>query len=154
VSVPPITDGLWFAVPLRSHGFGVGVVARSSADGVLLGYFFGPKRPYPPIANDLVDLEATDSIFVTKFGHLGIKGGSWPIVGEVPGWDRSKWPMPIFIRYEELTGRTFHVVYDENDPNRRIREQQVAPGVEEQGPKDASFGAGAVELRLTRLLDE
>ncbi len=145
---------MWFAVPLRSYGFGIGVAARSNPQGVLLGYFFGPNRLAPPSAADLSDVKATDAILVSKFGHLDIKGGDWPAIGVVPDWDRSKWPMPTFIRYEELTGRSFRVFYDDGDPNQRLREEQVHPGIEEQGPKDVLLGAGATEIRLTRLLEQ
>ena len=62
------------------------------------------------------------------------------------------WPMPVFVRYEELTGRSLHVHYDDDDPNRRIRESPVEPGLAEQGPPDGLMGAGFVELRLTALL--
>ena len=29
---------------------------------------------------------------VGRFRHLGIRGGSWPLFGQEPGWDRSVWP--------------------------------------------------------------
>jgi hypothetical protein len=62
--------------------------------------------------------------------------------------------MPVFIRYEELTGRTFQVIYDPSDPVKVLREDQVLPGAAEQGPKDSMMGAGAVEIRLTRMLSD
>jgi hypothetical protein len=62
------------------------------------------------------------------------------------------WPSPVFVRYEELTGRTFHVRYDDADPNRVIGEARVEPGPAEQGPKDGLMGAGFVESRLAALL--
>jgi len=62
------------------------------------------------------------------------------------------WPTPVFVRYEELTGRTLHVRYDDKDPNRFIGETLVEPGPAERGPKDGLMDAGFVESRLTRLL--
>jgi hypothetical protein len=32
------------------------------------------------------------------------------------------WPTPVFVRYEELIGRSFHVFYDDDDPSRVLRE--------------------------------
>ena len=63
--------------------------------------------------------------------------------------------MPVFHRYEELTGRTFRVYYDDRDPARLLREE-VANGNEAQQllPQDGLVGAGFVELRLTRLLSD
>lgn len=60
--------------------------------------------------------------------------------------------MPVFIRYEELTGRTLRVIYDDADPSHFVREEQVPPGQVEQGPEDDLMGAGFTEIRLTRLL--
>jgi hypothetical protein len=60
--------------------------------------------------------------------------------------------MPVLVRYEELAGRSFRVFYDDDDPNRVLREEQVAPGEVEQGPKDGLMGAGFAEGALTRLL--
>jgi len=58
----------------------------------------------------------------------------------------------VFIRYEELSGRSFRVFYDENDPSKLVREEQVSPGEAEQGPTDGLAGAGFVEKVLTGLL--
>jgi len=42
---PSYSEGDWFAVPLRGGGFAAGVIARAMPrkEGVLLGYFFGPR---------------------------------------------------------------------------------------------------------------
>jgi hypothetical protein len=68
------------------------------------------------------------------------------------GWDPGDWPMPVFVRYEQLTGRSLHVFYDNDDPTRLIREVRIPPGVEEQGPSEGMAGAGYVEIVLTNLL--
>jgi hypothetical protein len=61
--------------------------------------------------------------------------------------------MPAFVRYEELTRRSFQVFYDEHDPNRVVREVQAPPGEAEQGPKDGLMGAGYTEKVLGQLVD-
>jgi Immunity protein 26 len=139
------------AVPLRDHGFALGVVARANREGVLLGYFFGPRRPAPE-ALDVAEMRAEHAVLIGRFGHLGIRDGRWPLIGRDRGWERASWPVPVFIRYEELTGRTFQVIYDDADPNRVVCETAVAPGSAEQGPTDGLMGAGFVERRLTALL--
>lgn len=144
-------EGDWFAVPLREDGFGVGVVARANPKGALLGYFFGPRRPVVPVIDDVADLRADGALLVGKFGHLGLTRGTWPIIGRLGDWDRDAWPMPVFVRYEELTGRSFKVFYDGDDPLQMVREEQVSPGVDEQGPKDGLMGAGYAEIVLTEL---
>lgn len=144
--------GDWFAVPLREGGFAVGVVARAQADGVLLGYFFGPKRDEVPELSDVEHLAASDAVLVCKFGHLGLVKKKWPVLGCLQGWDPQLWPMPTFVRFEELTGRSFRVIYADEDPNRLLREEQIPAGTAEQGPKDGLLGAGAAEIALTSLL--
>ena len=145
-------EGDWFAVPLRTDGFALGVIARANPKGALLGYFFGPRRHERPDLADTIGLLPEQAVLVGKFGHLNIRGGSWPLLGQEPGWDRSAWPTPTFVRYEELTGHTFQVHYDDADPARVIGETLVNPGLSEQGPTDGLMGAGFVELRLTALL--
>jgi Immunity protein 26 len=145
-------EGDWFAVPLRDGGFAVGVVARANPQAALLGYFFGPRRDELPPLGDVRDLRPHDAILVGKFGHLGLTQGKWPILGRLDSWDRADWPMPVLVRYEELTGRSFHVFYDDDDPAKLLREEQIRPGTAEQGPKDGLMGAGFVETVLTGAL--
>lgn len=145
-------EGDWFAVPLRDGGFAVGLIARANPRGALLGYFFGPPHVEVPKLQDVAGLEPADAALVRKFGHLGIVHGKWTVLGRLDGWDRRDWPTPVFVRYEELTGRSFRVYYDDDDPNKMLREEQVAPGEAEQGPKDGLMGAGFAEGALTRLL--
>jgi hypothetical protein len=147
-------EGDWFAVPLRDHGFAVGLLARANPKGVLLGYFFGPRYDEAPPFEVIETLTPAQAILLGKFGHLGLTQGQWPILGRQGAWDRDAWPMPVLIRYEELTGRTFQVFYHPDDPVKVLREEQVLPGVAEQGPKDSLMGAGFVEIRLTRMLSD
>lgn len=148
------SEGDWFAVPLRDGGFAVGVIARAMPrkEGVLLGYFFRPRRIVPPALEALSGLSASDAVMVEIFGDLGIINGEWPLLGRMNGWDRAAWPTPEFGRFEELTGRAFKVVYDNENPNRVIREEQIDPSELAGLPKDGLSGAGAVERTLTRLL--
>ena len=145
-------EGDWFAVPLRNGDFAVGLIARANSGGVLLGYFFGPPRPEVPALASIGGLKPVDAVLIRKFGHLGIVQGKWPLLGSVDGWNRQQWPTPVFVRYEELTGRSFRVFYDDNDPNKVLREERVPPGEAEQAPKDGLMGAGFAEAALSRLL--
>jgi hypothetical protein len=151
---PTYSEGDWFAVPLRDGGFAVGIIARAMPrkEGVLLGYFFGPRRDEVPTLEELGDLSASDAVMVEMFGDLGLIRGEWPLLGRVNGWDRSAWPTPEFGRFEELTGRAFKVIYDDDNPNRVVREEQVDPNELAGLPKDGLSGAGAVERMLTRML--
>jgi hypothetical protein len=145
-------EGDWFAVPLFGGGSAVGLIARTNPGGVLLAYFFGPLRSEIPKLEDVAGLRPHDAVLVRKVGHLGIVQGKWPLLGRLDRWNRLDWPMPVFVRYEELTGRSFRVFYDGDDPNRVLREEQIAPGEAEQAPKDGLMGAGFAEAALTSLL--
>jgi hypothetical protein len=144
-------EGDWFAVPLRDGGFGTGIIARAKRS-LLVGYFFGPKQDTVPRLSDFDAVTPFDAVLTARFGYPGLKQGEWPLLGRRDSWDATEWPMPVFARHEVLTGRSFHVIYDEMDPNRLLAEEQVPPGVAEQAPSNALFGYGALEKRLTRLL--
>jgi hypothetical protein len=123
-----------------------------SKEGVLLGYFFGPKRDTVPTLDEISSLSASDAALVERFGDLGILDGTWPLVGHADAWDRDAWPIPTFGRSEELTGRAFMVIYDDADPNRVLREERIDASELVTMPRDGLSGAGAVETILTRLL--
>lgn len=143
-------EGDWFAVPLTEGGFGLGTVARARGAAVL-GYFFGPRRPEQPTLADAATCEPSGAILIGTFSHLGIKRGDWPLLGRLPDWQREAWPMPVFVRHEELSGRSFHVFYDPDDPNKRLREVRIGPE-DQQGPEDGAMGAVYVEEQLSALL--
>jgi hypothetical protein len=144
-------EGDWFAVPLRNGGYATGVVARANPKAALLGYFFGPRLKAVPALKDVGAFKASEALLVGMFGHLGLTQGTWPIIGRLPGWDKADWPMPVFVRFEELTGRTFNVIYDEDDPAKLLREE-LESGPPVAGPKDGLMGVGYVERSLTELL--
>jgi hypothetical protein len=146
------SEGDWFAVPLRPAGYATGIVARASRGGVLLGYFFGPYHSNAPSLADTAGSVPEHAILTGMFGHLGLQEGSWSLLGRDPNWDRARWPMPVFVRYEELTGRSFYVHYDDADPSHLIHEDPAPPGHARQLPNDGLMGAGFVEERLTGLL--
>jgi Immunity protein 26 len=151
---PTYREGDWFAVPLRGGGFGAVIIARAmpSKEGVLLGYFFGPRHDSAPTLDELGALSASDVALVERFGDLGILDGTWLLVGHTDRWDRGAWPTPAFGRLEELTGRAFKVIYDDADPNRLLGEERIDPSELASMPKDGLSGAGAVERILARLL--
>jgi hypothetical protein len=147
-------EGDWFGVPLVGGGCGAGIIARAAPGGALFGYFFGPRRPVPPRFGVVEHLQPKDAALLGKFGHLGLKGGSWPILGRSSDWDRAAWPMPRFVRREELTGRVFRVYFDEDNPVHRIREEQVAEADVRGLPRAGLMGAEFVEAALARALSQ
>jgi hypothetical protein len=154
----PYREGTWFAVPLRRGGFAVAVVARAKRGG-LLCYFFGPRRDSVPTLTELENLKPLDAICRLRVGDLGLLEAKWPIIGQAKSWNRSDWPMPVFIRREPVLlirgeargGRAWRVYYSDADPNVVVREEPQA-SAEIDLPADGLFGAGAAEIELTELL--
>lgn len=143
--------GDWFAIPLREGGFAHGLVARASEKGgVVLGYFFGPRRRAIERLDDLADRRAADAVRVMRFGDLSLVDGSWPIVGRSPGWDPEDWPMPHFVRRDPLSGRAWAVLYRDDDPS-EVRDEVLAVQTDDYD-RDSVLGAGAVEVVMTRML--
>jgi hypothetical protein len=146
----PYSEGFAFFVPLRKGGYARGVVARSSDEGkVLLGYFFGPRLASTN-ETALNDLDPADAILRVRFGDLGLLNGEWPVVGKVPRWDRSKWPMPDFVRRDDLSRKAWLVRYSDDDPNRIMGEYPT--DFDSKLGRDSLSGYGAVEIVLTKLL--
>lgn len=146
-------EGTWFAVPLRSRGYAVGLVARATRQGkVLLGYFFGPRYDAVPPLLEVCSMRPEAAIRVCRFGDLGLVNNEWPIIGRCSTWDRRCWPLPAFVRSDELSGRTWRVEYADEDPNKVVSETLIASSGAELERNEA-FGAGAVEIVLTKALD-
>ena len=146
-------EGVWFAVPLRSGGFAIGLVARMDGKGSVIGYFFGPSHKEIPSSLDFTKgLTPDDAIFIAHFGDLGLLKGTWKVLGEREPWIREKWPLPAFVRTDVISGKHRKVLYFEDN---LLKEVQLVPIVAETAkrlPEDGIFGAGAVEIRLTKLL--
>ena len=146
------SEGTWFAVPLLNGGFGVGVVARATSRGrVILAYFFGPRRRTVPTLPEVVELDPTAAVLVVRLGDLCLIRGDWPILGRSSQWQRDDWPIPLFLRSNELSRRAFIVSYDDKDPSRPISEVPVEYGTSTL-ERDSMLGAGAVEIELTDVL--
>lgn len=145
----PYSEGSVFLVPLRKGGYARGVVARSSREGkVLLGYFFGPVlSSSSDVALD--DLVPANAVLRVLFGDLGFLNGEWPVVGNVPNWDRSQWTMPDFVRRDDLSGKAWLVRYADDEPNRVVAEYPT--GFDSTLTPDSLLGYGAVEVVLTKL---
>jgi hypothetical protein len=123
-------EGDWFAVPLGQGGYALGIIARTSPLGVLLGYFFGPRQAELPTLDDAEALRADKAVWITRFTDRGLRdrrrsGRQWPVLGRLADWDRKRWPMPAFARLDARTGHAFRVFYADNDPDSRPRWEQV-----------------------------
>jgi hypothetical protein len=135
----PYSEGSVFLVPLRKGGYARGVVARASPKGKgLLGYFFGPRLSSADIAK-VDNLDPNSAMLRVIFGDLGLINGEWQILGVVPNWDRTQWPMPDFVRRDPLGRRKPMLVrYSDAGPMRIEAEFPVDDdsGLPEVDPKN------------------
>jgi hypothetical protein len=145
-------EGTLFAVPLRCGGYALGLIARMTRKGrVLLCYFFAQKHSTIPDLAEIPDLQERDAAKVMMIGDLSLYKREWPVIGKLPSWDRSKWPVPVFVRRSELSEKAWLVYYSDKDPN-RIEKEVPTPYPSSEYPPDSMHGAGAAEIILTRLL--
>jgi hypothetical protein len=140
--------GDWFAIPLRTKGFGLGLVARAKR-GRCLGDFFDPLRLSPPSLRDCAGLAAKDAKFIQRFSDYHIRVGYWAKLGLLSGWNKNDWPMPVFAStYWGNIAR-----YPDDDPS---VDPELTPATKEELrdlPKDGFAGSGAVQILLTKALD-
>jgi hypothetical protein len=100
-----------------------------------------------------MDLRPASALRVWRVGDLGLITSKWPIIGELGSWDRSVWPVPIFIQRGALFPHTnWRVYFSDNDPAKRIKMERE-PNERPDLPEDSLFGAGAAEIELSKVLD-
>jgi hypothetical protein len=137
-------------VPLRDSGYAVGVLSRASGDGHCFGYFFGP-RVYSEAQIAIDALTPEGNVLAGKFGDLELLRGNWKTVGRIPDWDPKRWDIKPLARVDEEAGKAWLSIYDDNF--NCVEEREVSVAEAKKYPYDRMMGAGAVEIRLTKILD-
>jgi hypothetical protein len=164
------SEGDIFGVPLRDGKFARGVVTRISPEGILIGYFFGPKLD--ELGGASIALDPQKAVKIFYFGDTRIINGAWPLIGRVSDWDRASWPSPQFLRIDPLRKNLGSwITYADDNPEEETNiEYFVLPDVDDNasvqqnadvsrvlGPqyyaRDGMAGSGYVELVLTDLLE-
>jgi len=97
-------QGQFFLLPLGRSEYAVGLIARvPRRGGVLLGYFFGPRRTKAPDGASLNDLTAAQAVLACRFKDTALMRAEWPLLGMLARFDCSDWPVPAFHRFEGST---------------------------------------------------
>jgi hypothetical protein len=146
--------GDWFAVPLRDGGYATGMVARANRKGVVLGYFFGPRRDALPQPEEVIHLQPSTAILVRQFGDLGIIKGIWPLIARSQPWHPEQWPVPIFAAVDDKRNRAWMIEYSEEDINKVVRETEINLQTAQELPRAGLAGYGAIEIILTSILSK
>lgn len=143
-------EGDVFLVPLRTSGYGIGMIARMHKH-ILLGYFWKLKFYEAPVHLNIDNLKKSDAFWIKQFGSRGFDVGTWKVIGHHPLFSRETWEMPRFLREVAPFGK-YLVSY-----NDKLEETEyVAVGDSFYGdyPRDGLSGYGSVEIMLTKYLEE
>jgi hypothetical protein len=155
VKVPrklPYREGTWFAVPLETGGYGVGIVARMDGKGGIFAYFFGPKLAAVPALAAVRPKRKSEAVWLCQLGDLGFLEGNWAVIGKCGDWRREEWPLPPFIHVDVVSGETRMRRY--TDDLRASSDEPCSADLAAEYPRDGVFGYRAAESRFTRILDE
>lgn len=144
-------EGTVFAVPLRTGGFGRGLVCRLDGKGIIYGVFFGPKCNKIEDFKNALSIPEAGIVLERTFGDLGIIKGEWPILGMLDSWKRENWPVPIFARIDEKAAKAWAAKYDQNTL-KFIDDKRIPIEDARKLPSEALSGAGAIEILLTKCL--
>lgn len=85
-------------------------------------------------------------------GDLSLVDKTWHLIGQLRSWKRQKWGMPPFVRRDDITKKAWLVQFSDTDANRVASEEAMAYPHASEFERDAVLGAGAAEIRLTKLL--
>jgi len=134
----PFHEGDVIAIPLPKGGYGLGVVSavpktRRSLLWISFVWWFGPKWDHVPTIDEVPALKAEDKclfgLVVMKYVHTG----KWPVVGRLPGYNPSQWPMPEFVRWDVSLRRWLRVAfpgprlwYDQHQTYLQITREEAA----------------------------
>jgi hypothetical protein len=143
-------EGDWFAVPLKGGGYAVGVVARHDGQGLLLGYFFGPRWAKVPRGEQVTGQSASEAVWMCLCNDIQLANATWPLIGHATAWDRTQWPVPVFARVDEFDGSAVRVVY--SDALKLAQETPAEVDKVRHLPEHIFRGYGSVEDNLSRLL--
>jgi hypothetical protein len=103
----PYHEGQFFLLPVERGAYAVGLIARAPArGGVLLGYFFGPRRSQAPGEQFLRGLHPQQATLVCRFKDTALYRGDWKLLCSLDNFERASWPVPAFHRFD---GSVTHV---------------------------------------------
>lgn len=150
-----ISEGDCFLVPLGMDEYALGLVARRRSRQIrstIYACFFNKILHHEPEAYELLSLD-NEVVLRCRLGDGYIRTGEWPLIGRLPGWERSNWVMPDFGRMDILNSRLcWQVSYSDEDPAKVVAENSVDCKSIKGLPSDCLMGELAVVAALRRLL--
>lgn len=156
--------GTWFAIPLPSGGWALGLVARRRIGTGRKGrrifcYFFGPRVSEPGDFGWPIKGLPNDRVLFARTGDEALMRGRWVVIGKDADFSKANWPMPKFKRGPGMGGgpdwkkRAILVRYDDDLEN-AYDEEVVIIEDESKYPDDADVGYLAMEDAIDRAMQE
>jgi hypothetical protein len=144
-----LSEGTWFAVPLRGRAHCLALLARVSTrhPEVGLGYFFGPAHVGFPPESSVAAASPANAVLVCRFGTIGLTDAGWPVLGKADPWARDRWSVPAFVFEDLLVPARWRVTYDDHDVSIETGRERTNEGVSAR----VRYGAIGHEL-LPRIL--
>jgi hypothetical protein len=158
----PYHEGQFFLLPIERGHFAVGLIARAPArGGVLLGYFFGPRRSQAPAPQWLNALQAQQATLVCRFKDSALYRGEWQLLGALENFARPAWPVPAFHRFDgsvtHVPGndavQDWKVEYGDDNLIVPLRES-AAHGPELKLPEDIAYDPGLLTNTVAHLVKD
>jgi len=142
------SEGDVFLIPLNQGGFAAALIARRDVKGSgVLAYIF--KRTVDEIQTfDMGCVVSREMVSdVVDVGVQSLRSGDWPIVGRLPSWNRSDWPVPVFRdRGGQLSIRSQDDYREEIGAGRDSNDKNIFRYV--------VYGHSALESRLSQRFSE
>jgi hypothetical protein len=162
----PYREGQFFLLPLGkgTAQYAVGLIARVPLrGGLLLGYFFGPRRREPPGQEWLNGLRAEGAVLVGRFKDSQLYRGEWRLLSMREPFDRARWPVPAFHRFDgsatQVPGhdavQDWRVEYSDSNLITPVTERPATPMDLKLGDDlvyDATLLAETVGKRVTEMI--
>ena len=99
---------------MQDGGYCVGVVARASGQGNLLGYFYDTRYATVPAQNEWPQFDPQKAFLKLRMSDEDLLRGVWPILGIVEDWKKEEWPVPYYIRRNTFQGKSFTETFSGN----------------------------------------
>ncbi len=148
------SEGDFFAVPLKSGGYGIGIVVCAGAKGTAVGRFFLPVQDEIPAIDKLNRYDERDSVHIEHFRDGGLRDGTWKIIGQHPRWDSYEWPIPRFGVFQpnanDSAGQAFEVELDED--LKAFRQKKISIDQFRTLPLEMISSSKAAQITITLAL--
>ena len=158
----PYREGHFFLLPVERGAYAVGLIARAPPrGGVLLGYFFGPRRSQAPVAQWLHALHPQQAVLVCRFKDTALYRGEWKLLDPLDSFTRAGWPIPAFHRFD---GSVTHVPGNDSVQDWRVEygddnlivplKETPAHGADLKLPEDIAYDPGLLADTVGGLVKE